>query len=149
MSLVHDGHIVVLTIESGGAVSGVVTQCENLVRGSGIEPKEGVLVTCRACLDWHTPKEAPPAPPKKRTSSTRTPTGRPRYRPHRSKQYLTQESLTFAAKAIMAAVEWYNRGGENQFTGEMLDQVNMAQRFCAEILVNHGRSVGTVEGSDD
>ena len=143
MNIVCQGHDVIATTGAGSAV----TKCENLIKEAVLI--EGGDVICDACLTWDQPKEEPLAPPKKRTGSVRKPTGRPQNRPHRSKQYVTQESLTFAGKAIMAAVEWYNRGGEQQFTQEMLDQVNLCQRFCAEILQSHGRPVGSVGGSDD
>lgn len=139
------GHEVTSVTDAGA----FVTKCQNLIRG-GIASEEEISATCTSCLTWDDEqKEEEDLVPKKKTGHTRKPTGRPQYRPHRSKEYVTKESLTFAAKAVMAAVEWYNRGGENQFTEEMLDQVNLAQRFCAEILLSHGRAVGTVGKDDD
>lgn len=64
---------------------------------------------------------------------------KPQWRQARNLHQETVQSIRFAHKAIVGALEWLERGAENQFTAQALDQVNLAYRFLRETLVTNGR----------
>lgn len=119
-----------------------LTKCQNLIlvgRGKLIENN---LITCQACLKPEEPEPLPPPPRVAQSAHARRksgrPTGRPQWRPERNQNKEDRDRLRYAMTAIVAATEWYNRGGEGQFAKEMLDQAHLGYRFLAELLAHHG-----------
>lgn len=107
-----------------------LTKCGDLIAGNfAIFSNEGGVVDCPGCLS---PVAKPLTPP---------PTGRVpiQYRPPKNAHREMGEVLRFAHKEIVAAMEWLERGAEEQFLKTALDRVHLAYRFLQEPLVAHKR----------
>lgn len=94
---------------------------------------EDVSVDCPDCQAPVAQVLVAPSSMKPRTSL------KPQWRTARNLHNETTQSLKFAHKAVVGAMEWHERGEPGQFLPQTLDQTHMAFRFLKEILVTHGR----------
>lgn len=61
------------------------------------------------------------------------------HRPGRDSLREARENLQHAHKAVVAALEWLQRGDDLQFVEQVLDQTHLGYRFLGELLVKHHR----------
>lgn len=112
-----------------------VTKCENLLVKEQIEEVlliEECAVSCKRCIE--PPVAVVPKPRRVRATS-----GKPQWRVARNVRVESIQGVRFSHKAIVAALEWFDRGEADQFTEQALDQIHLAYRFLKEILITYKR----------
>jgi len=116
-----------------------LTKCSRLILRGRSRVTEDDLVSCSDCSHpkvEEAPKpKAPPRPKPERKPTVRQVWGRK----SRTSRRDMSDNLQFALREVIAAIEWNERGEENQFVDNALDRTNLAYRFLGEILNNHGR----------
>lgn len=106
-----------------------VTTCQRIVVGVAME---GVVnPSCERCCQPALLVTEVPARPRKRSPNA--------HRPARDSVREARDGLQHAHKAVVAALEWFQRGDDMQFMSQTLDQAHLAYRFIEEILVKHRR----------
>lgn len=128
------------TIVDEISVGRYTTVCQQLLNGTTVELVMVGDVVCDKCLHPETLVQTVAAAPRKRATGRR-----PQWRPSRDRVREARETLQHAHRALVAAIEWGNRGEESQFEDNVLDQAHLAYRFLGELLVKHKR----IEPPDD
>lgn len=102
-----------------------LTKCGKLLMGRETVVAVSELPDCPGC-----------ASPEVEQQLTAPSTGRPirQYRRPKNQRRETTESLQFAHKAIVASLEWVQRGEDLQFLPQALDQAKLGYRFLKEVL---------------
>lgn len=116
-------------------------KCGLLVLNGRAKLRDNGISDCAGCRG-EVPEPAKPRTPAKPHAphgTVRAATGRPWGRVARDLQKETVVGYQHAHKAVVAALEWSQRGADGQFVNEALDQANMAYRFLQELLVANGR----------
>lgn len=65
--------------------------------------------------------------------------GNPAHRTRKGAGLRAQDNLQHAHREVVAALEWLQRGGPEQFLQSALDRAHLGYRFLHELLVEHGR----------
>jgi hypothetical protein len=112
-----------------------VTKCQKLIMAEMVaEVFTDTAVSCKDCIEPQV-EVAVVARPRK----PRPPNAKPQWRTARNRHAEMVQGLKFAHKAIVAALEWAERGENLQFIEESLDQSHLGYRFLKEILIDHRR----------